>query len=191
MKTNKKSIKKKSATIPWKLDQKIFCLYEGYKYEAKIVEINPNDSQFLYKIHYVGWNARYDEYLNQDEANLRLFEYTQDEADRQKIEKITSKKSTRTLKEGSIRKVANGLTSTNNIAKGRRSTTTNNNIDLPPGIDTFKRLNEQYLLCRKGSRRGKFLYKFWTKANIKINLAKLNKSSSGRTNLKEQNHPIY
>lgn len=49
-----KEIEEKTSTYSeWELDQQILCLYNGLKYEARIIEKNLNNPEFLYKIHYL------------------------------------------------------------------------------------------------------------------------------------------
>ena len=52
---------------PFKKDEKVLCLHLDLLYEAKIIEVlRDEDDSWLYKVHYKGWKASWDDWATQD-----------------------------------------------------------------------------------------------------------------------------
>uniref|UniRef100_A0A915DMC9 MRG domain-containing protein n=1 Tax=Ditylenchus dipsaci TaxID=166011 RepID=A0A915DMC9_9BILA len=75
----------------YEIGEKVMCLArDNLFYEAKIVDIIDYEDDSVYKVHYMGWNAKYDERLRKSELATRLQKFTQEnkqkaEAELQKI----------------------------------------------------------------------------------------------------------
>lgn len=53
--------------IPIEVDDRLKVYYRGSSdYEAKVLDISEQDGKSIYKVHYKGWNARYDEWISRD-----------------------------------------------------------------------------------------------------------------------------
>lgn len=64
-------------------DEKVLCKHGPCVYPAKILEIDDETNQ--YKVHYQGWNPKWDEMVDED----RLSKYTEEDA---KIAALENKK---------------------------------------------------------------------------------------------------
>ncbi|KAM7208498.1 histone acetylase complex subunit [Naviculisporaceae sp. PSN 640] len=53
---------------PFSKDEKVMCFHLEMLYEAKILDVKPNDNGggFLYKIHYKGWKSSWDDWVPED-----------------------------------------------------------------------------------------------------------------------------
>ncbi|CAH1717634.1 unnamed protein product [Chironomus riparius] len=53
--------------VPIEIDDRLKVYYRGSSdYEAKVLDIQHQDGKTLYKVHYKGWNARYDEWIQRE-----------------------------------------------------------------------------------------------------------------------------
>lgn len=53
---------------PFQKDERVLCFHLEMLYEAKVLEIQPNEEGdgWLYKIHYKGWKSSWDDWVSQD-----------------------------------------------------------------------------------------------------------------------------
>lgn len=73
------------------VDDRLKVYYRGSSdYEAKVLEISSQDGKAIYRVHYKGWNARYDEWIHRESIAENL---TKDEP-KKKSGSLTSKGST-------------------------------------------------------------------------------------------------
>lgn len=57
----------KAQAPPYSKDEKVLCFHHEMLYEAKILEVQASeDGMHLYKIHYKGWKASWDDWVPQD-----------------------------------------------------------------------------------------------------------------------------
>lgn len=61
----------KQSAPPFKADERVFCFHMDMLYEARILEIQSEDNDLFYKIHYKGWKNTWDDWVRQD--RLRKF----------------------------------------------------------------------------------------------------------------------
>lgn len=67
-----------SDDVPIEIDDRLKVYYRGSSdYEAKVLDITTQDGKSVYKVHYKGWNARYDEWIQRESIAENL---TKDEA---------------------------------------------------------------------------------------------------------------
>lgn len=53
--------------VPIDIDDRLKVYYRGSSdYEAKVLEISSQDGKAIYRVHYKGWNARYDEWIHRE-----------------------------------------------------------------------------------------------------------------------------
>jgi RNA binding activity-knot of a chromodomain len=53
--------------IPIEIDDRLKVYYRGSSdYEAKVLDITVQDGKQMYRVHYKGWNARYDEWIHRE-----------------------------------------------------------------------------------------------------------------------------
>lgn len=53
--------------VPIEVDDRLKVYYRGSSdYEAKVLEISFQDGKSIYRVHYKGWNARYDEWIHRE-----------------------------------------------------------------------------------------------------------------------------
>jgi len=68
--------------VPIEIDDRLKVYYRGSSdYEAKVLDIQHQDGKTLYKVHYKGWNARYDEWIQRESIAENL---TKDEVGKKK-----------------------------------------------------------------------------------------------------------
>lgn len=68
--------------VPIEIDDRLKVYYRGSSdYEAKVLDIQYQDGKTLYKVHYKGWNARYDEWIQRESIAENL---TKDEGGKKK-----------------------------------------------------------------------------------------------------------
>ena len=62
----------------YELNTQILCQYsDSYFYECKIIKVEEDEKdEFLYTIHYNGWNSRYDEVITHSEAQIKFIQHT-------------------------------------------------------------------------------------------------------------------
>ncbi|KAL3099189.1 hypothetical protein niasHS_000797 [Heterodera schachtii] len=56
----------------WQIGERIRCLHQAIEYEAKITYKWHNNGVTFYRIHYVGWNQKWDETVGETEAESRF-----------------------------------------------------------------------------------------------------------------------
>ncbi|KAL3108092.1 hypothetical protein niasHT_017586 [Heterodera trifolii] len=70
MVTSSKPCTKKGSE--WEVGERIRCLHQAIEYEAKITYKLLNNGVTFYRIHYVGWNQKWDETVGETEAESRF-----------------------------------------------------------------------------------------------------------------------
>lgn len=95
-----------SEDVPIEVDDRLKVYYRGSSdYEAKVLEISEQDGKKIFRVHYKGWNARYDEWIPRESIAENL---TKDEVNKKKS--IGSKNSN-----------SNSSTPTNKNSTGKRA----------------------------------------------------------------------
>ena len=119
--------------IPIEVDDRLKVYYRGSSdYEAKVLEVSAQDGKAIYRVHYKGWNARYDEWIHRESIAENL---TKDEP-KKKSGSAASKSSTPSTSAGSSSNLTTP-TSKNATKRGRnRADTTASSRSTTPLSNT-------------------------------------------------------
>lgn len=138
------------------VDDRLKVYYRGSSdYEAKVLEISFQDGKSIYRVHYKGWNARYDEWIHRESIAENL---TKDEP-KKKSGSTASKSSTPSTSAGGSSSNLNTPTSKNaKRARNRADTTASSRSTTPLSNTSGKGKPAQKRITRgapasKSSRR--------------------------------------
>ncbi|KAK0393209.1 hypothetical protein QR680_000097 [Steinernema hermaphroditum] len=70
---------KPQQSVSYEKDQEVLCLHgESHYYAARIIDVQQDEKtgENLYRVHYKGWNVRYDEDISQSDTKRRFLEHT-------------------------------------------------------------------------------------------------------------------
>ncbi|KNC85238.1 hypothetical protein SARC_02573 [Sphaeroforma arctica JP610] len=48
----------------FKVDEGVLCYHGPHLYAAKCLDVQEQDGEWMYKVHYIGWNKTWDEYVD-------------------------------------------------------------------------------------------------------------------------------
>lgn len=138
------------------VDDRLKVYYRGSSdYEAKVLEINSQEGKPVYRVHYKGWNARYDEWIHRESIAENL---TKDEP-KKKAGSLASKNSTPSTSAcGSLSNLTTPTSKNATRARNRADTTTSSRSTTPLSNTSGKGKTAQKRITRgappsKSSRR--------------------------------------
>uniref|UniRef100_A0AC34F945 Tudor-knot domain-containing protein n=1 Tax=Panagrolaimus sp. ES5 TaxID=591445 RepID=A0AC34F945_9BILA len=78
-----------SETPPYPQSTLVLCKHtDNLYYEAKVIKVNKNKAgEWVYRLHYTGWNVRYDENIKHSDTPSRFMAYTPENIEMTKQQK--------------------------------------------------------------------------------------------------------